>query len=144
MNRLVATLVAGILATPAIAEADLEAGGKSFDRKCAICHQVINDAGEQLAGKRAKNGPNLYAVFNRPMGSAPDFKYSDLIVAANSQGVILDEEMFGAYVADPTNWLKETTGESGRGAMNKVRLKDDEVANIYAFLASLAPNDATN
>lgn len=144
MNRLVATLVAGILATPAIAEADLEAGGKSFDRKCAICHQVINDAGEQLAGKRAKNGPNLYAVFNRPMGSVADFKYSDLIMAANSQGVTLDEETFGAYVGDPTNWLKETTGESGRGAMNKVRLKDEEVVNIYAFLASLAPADATN
>lgn len=147
MNRLVATLVAGILATPAIAEADLEAGAKSFDRKCAICHQVINDEGEQLAGKRAKNGPNLYAVFNRPMGSVEDFNYSGLIEAANAQGIVLDQEMFAGYVADPSAWLKEATGESGRGNMNKVRLKDDEVANIYAFLASLAPaeeGDATN
>ena len=145
MNRLVATIVAGLLAGPALAEVDLEAAAKSFERKCSTCHQVINDAGEQLAGKKAKTGPNLYATFNRPMGSVDGFRYSDLVLAANAQGIVLDQEMFGAYAADPTAWLKEVTGESkGRSKMNKVRLKDDEVAGIYAYLVSLAPADATN
>ncbi|WP_050930635.1 c-type cytochrome [Aestuariivita boseongensis] len=147
MNRLVATVIAGLLAAPAFADADLEAGAKSFDRKCALCHQVINDEGEQLAGKKAKTGPNLYNVFNRPLGSVEGFRYSGLIEAAHEQEIVLDEESFGPYTADPTAWLKEATGESGRSGMNKVRLKDDEVANIYAYLVSLSPapeGEATN
>lgn len=139
MNRLVATVIAGLVAVPALAEADLEAGEKAFDRKCAICHQVINDEGEQLAGKRAQTGPNLYNVFNRPMGSVEGFRYSGLIQAANSQGIVLDQETLIAYVSDPTGWLEEVTGEDGRGNMNAVRLRDGEGENIYAFLASLAP-----
>ncbi len=139
MNRLVATLFAGMLATPVIAEADLEAGGKSFDRKCAICHQVINDEGEQLAGKRAQNGPNLYNVFNRPLGSVEGFRYSKLLQAANEQGIVMDEAGFAAYTANPTEWLEEVTGGDGRGNMQRVRLNEEEIANIYAFLVSLAP-----
>ena len=44
MNRIVATLIAGLIAAPAIAEGDAEAGEKAF-KKCKSCHMVVSDAG---------------------------------------------------------------------------------------------------
>ena len=35
-----------------------EAGLEAFNRQCAACHVVVNDAGETLAGRNAKTGAN--------------------------------------------------------------------------------------
>ncbi len=56
-----------MLAAPAFAQ-DVEAGKKVFNQ-CQTCHVVANEAGEVLAGKAAKTGPNLYGL--RAVSRAP-------------------------------------------------------------------------
>ncbi|MBF9042852.1 c-type cytochrome [Rhodobacterales bacterium HKCCE4037] len=138
----------GVMATAAFADShemaaptgDAEAGQAIFDRNCVACHVVVNDEGETLAGRNARTGPNLYNVTGRGIGAAEDFNYSDAIVALNEQGEQWTEENFVGYVQDPTGWLREITGDNrARGRMAFQLRSEEDAANVYAFLASLAP-----
>lgn len=137
---------AACLASPAFADGHLAASGdaaageKAF-RQCQSCHVVVNDAGETLAGKKAKTGPNLYGTSGRTAGTVSDFNYSDAMVAAGEGGMVYDEATFVAYVQDPTGYLREVTGDaSARGKMSfKVR-KEADALNLYAYLKSLGPD----
>mmetsp|Transcript_28722 Transcript_28722/g.54355 ORF Transcript_28722/g.54355 Transcript_28722/m.54355 type:complete len:155 (+) Transcript_28722:6172-6636(+) len=126
------------------ATGDAAAGEKAF-RGCVACHVVVNEAGETLAGRKSKTGPNLYAVVGRAAGGVEDFRYSDIMGLAGEQGVVWDEASFVGYVQDPTGWLRETTGDGGRGNMTYKVRKEADAVNLYAYLASLAPApEATN
>ncbi len=126
-------------ASPAFAQGDIEAGQKLFNQ-CQTCHVVANEAGEVLAGRNAKTGPNLYGVIGRPAGTYPDFKYGDDMLAANAKGLVWDEATFLEYVQDPSKFLQTYLEDpKARGKMQfKVR-KPEDAANLYAFLTSLAP-----
>ncbi|MEL6885463.1 MAG: c-type cytochrome [Pseudomonadota bacterium] len=142
MFRPLALVAATTLAAPAFADGhasgDAAAGEKAF-RQCISCHVVVNDEGETLAGRKAKTGPNLYGVAGRALGAVEDFKYSDIIMLAGEQGVVYDEANFVAYVQDPTGWLREVTGDNGRGKMSYKVRKEEDAVNLFAYLASLAP-----
>ncbi|WP_299629012.1 c-type cytochrome [uncultured Tateyamaria sp.] len=128
------------------ATGDAAAGEKAF-RGCVACHVVVNEAGETLAGKRGQQGPNLYGVVGRLAGAVEDFRYSDIMGVAGEQGIVWDEANFVGYVQDPTGWLRETTGNNGRGNMTYKVRKEADAVNLYAYFASLAPApeaDATN
>jgi cytochrome c len=128
-----------LFAMPALAEGDIEAGKKVFNQ-CQTCHVVVNDAGETLAGKKAKTGPNLYGVIGRQAGSYPDFKYGDSMIAAGAAGLIWDEAKITEYVQDPTAFLKTTLDDkSAKGMMSFKLKKPEDAANVVAFLASLMP-----
>ncbi len=118
------------------ASGDAEAGEKAF-RQCVSCHVVVNEAGETLAGKAAKTGPNLYGVAGRVAGSVEGFRYSKLLEAANGAGVAYDEATFVGYIMDPSGYMSEATGEKGRSKMSYRARKEDDAKNIYAYLASL-------
>ncbi|WP_224826623.1 cytochrome c family protein [Cognatishimia sp. MH4019] len=137
--------IAAMAATPVFAEGhasgDAAAGEEAFNRQCVACHVVVDDNGETLAGRNARTGPNLYAVSGRQLGSVEDFRYSDaLVTLGEEQEMVWDEEKFVGYVQDPTGWLRETLDDRrARGKMAfKVRSEED-AANLYAYLASLAP-----
>ena len=61
---------------------DAAAGAEHFDGQCISCHVVRDDAGEVLAGRNARTGPNLYAVAGRAPGALEGFRYSNLMVAS--------------------------------------------------------------
>ena len=126
------------LAVPAFAQdGDVEAGEKAF-RQCKACHSVVDDAGETIV-KGGQVGPNLYGVVGRKAGSVEGFSYSDLVVAAGEAGLEWDQESFSGYVQDPTPWLKEYTGEDGRGKMTFKLRKEEDAADIWAYLGSVGP-----
>ena len=149
-----AAAVLALLAAPAFADGhaevdltatgDAEAGERAF-RQCQSCHVVESPDGEVLAGRAAKTGPNLYGVVGRTAGVVEDFRYSDIMVLAGEQGMVYDEAAFVGYTMDPTEYLREVTGDNGRGKMSyKVRKQEDAV-NLYAFLAQFgAEEEATN
>lgn len=138
-----------LAAAPALAqEIDLTAtgdatAGEAAFRQCTSCHVVVNDAGETLAGRASKTGPNLFGVSGRTAGTVEDFRYSDAVVAAGEKGLVYDEAAFVAYVMDPTAFLREYLEDSSaRSKMTfKVRSEDDAV-NLYAYLHSLGPEEA--
>lgn len=129
------------MAAPALAEnhmsGDAEAGEKAFNQ-CKACHMIQDDDGETIV-RGGRVGPNLYGVMGRTAGGVEDFRYSDLLVTAGEQGLEWDEETFVAYIQDPTGWLQEYTGESGRGKMTYKLRKEEEGFDIWAYLASVGP-----
>ncbi|MEM8556068.1 MAG: cytochrome C [Pseudomonadota bacterium] len=116
---------------------DPVAGARVFNQ-CQACHVVQNDAGETLAGRAAKTGPNLHNVNGRQAGTVDGFRYSDSIVEAGEAGLVWDEETFVAYVQDPTGFLREyLDNRRARGNM-AYRLRDaGDATDLYAYLASL-------
>lgn len=151
MNKFIVTATLLVLAAPAFADShetaemkapsgDAEAGSTLFDRQCMACHVVKNDDGEILAGRNARTGPNLYGIAGREVGSDDDFRYGKSMAEVAEKDLVWDEATFMSYVQDPTAWLRETLDDSkARSKMSfKVR-KEDEAADIYAFLYSLKP-----
>lgn len=130
--------LATVLAAPAFAAGDAEAGAKVFN-KCQTCHVVANEAGEVLAGKNAKTGPNLYGIVGRAAGTYPEFKYGESIVALGASGYTWTEADLVAYVADPAAFLKEKTGDDKAKSKMSFKLKNEtEAADVAAFLASFS------
>lgn len=140
--KLTATVLA-LLAGPALAQdaptGDAAAGEKVF-AKCQTCHVIANDAGEVLAGKNSKTGPNLYGLPGRAAGTHPDFKYGESIIALGASGFAWNEADFVAYVADPAKFLKEKLDDKGAKSKMSFKLpKEEDAKNVYAFIASLSP-----
>lgn len=127
-----------VLAAPAFAAGDAEAGAKVFN-KCQTCHVVANEAGEVLAGKNAKTGPNLYGVVGRAAGTYPEFKYGESIVALGAGGYTWTEADLAVYLADPAKFLKEKLGDDKAKSKMSFKLKNEtEAADVAAFLASFS------
>lgn len=129
------------LAVPAQAQdtasGDADAGAKEFN-KCKACHMIQSDDGENIV-RGGRVGPNLYGLTARNMGAVEDFRYSDLMKAANDADIGWDEATFAAYVQDPTGYMTEVTGESGRSKMSYKVRKQEDALNLWAYLVSVAP-----
>ena len=136
MNRLIATAIVGLLATPALAEGDAAKGEKTFN-KCKACHSIISDSGETIV-KGGKTGPNLFGVIGRTAGTYEDFRYGDAIVAAGEAGLVWDEEQFNHYVKDPRKFLRETLEDKKAKSKMTFKLKKGG-EDVYAYLVSIAP-----
>ena len=148
MKKILA-LALSCAAAPALAgghagSGDPAAGEEAF-KQCIACHVVVTDDGEKLAGRNAKTGPNLYGIAGRQAGTVDGFRYGKDIVTAGEEGLVWTEETFVAYVQDPTPYLREVLdNRRARGKMAyKVRSEEDAL-NLYAYLASIGPEPATN
>jgi cytochrome c len=132
-----------LLAAPALAQGDAEAGKKTFNQ-CQTCHVIANEAGEVLGGKGAKTGPNLYGLPGRVAGTQADFKgYGDSLVALGAGGFAWNEADFVVYVQDPGKFLKDKLGDTKAKSKMSFKLKKPEdAANVWAYIASLSPAPA--
>jgi cytochrome c len=136
-TSVIAALLAATVAAPAVAEGDAEAGATAFDRQCVSCHVVANAAGDVLAGRNARTGPNLFGVATGAVGSVEGFRYGDSILAVNATGAVWSEEDFVAYVQDPTEWLRTKLDDRRARSKMSFRVRSVEDAeNIYAYLAT--------
>lgn len=136
---LVALVASFAAPTFAIAEGDVAAGEEQFNRQCVSCHVVRNDAGEVLAGRSAKAGPNLYGLPGMTLGSVQGFRYGDSIVKAGEAGAVWDEANFVGYVQNPTDWLRENLDDRrARGKMAYQLRETQQAYDIYAFIASFS------
>ena len=125
-----------VIAAPAFAAGDAEAGAKVFN-KCQTCHVVANEAGEVLAGRNAKTGPNLYGIVGRTAGTYPEFAYGDSIVALGASGFAWTAEDLNAYLVDPAKFLKEKSGDDKARSKMVFKLGNEkERADVVAFLAT--------
>ena len=145
MSRKIVLAAAALLLSAPMAMADAHAAagdaaaGERVFNQCVACHVVQNEAGETLAGRNARTGPNLYGIAGKPWAHVEGFRWSPGMQALNEAGILVTEESFVAYVQDPTGYIREATGNnSARGAMSfRVRSEADAI-NVYAYLVSLA------
>ena len=126
-----------MLATPTLADGDIEAGAKTFG-KCKACHSIAN--GDEVIAKGGKIGPNLYGVIGRAVASE-DFRYGEGIKEAGAKGLVWDQAMVAAYVADPTAWLIDATGDAKAKSKMAFKLKTGG-EDVAAYLASVGPQPA--
>ena len=71
------------------------AAGKRVFLKCRTCHNIERDGSHTT-------GPNLWGVFGRKAGSAPDFAYSDSL---KNSGIVWSEETIDQWLSKPTTFL---------------------------------------
>ena len=137
----ISACLAILTAAPIVAQdasGDAAKGEKVFG-KCRSCHSITDADGEVIA-RGGRTGPNLFAISGRTAGSYPDFSYSDEMVAAGEKGLAWSEEDFLTYVSDPSGFLKTYLDDpKARGKMTFKLRKDDEAADVWAYLVSVAP-----
>ena len=151
MRLAIFAVAAALVAAPALAQDAVtpdatlftgspEAGLEAFNRQCSACHVVVNDAGETLAGRAAKVGPNQWNLAYNLVGHDPDFDYSDPILQLHEAGEHWTEEKFVTYVQDPTSWLREATGDRRARSKMAFQLRDEDAAHdLWAYFVSISP-----
>ena len=123
MKYVLLTLALTVIAAPALAAGDAEAGGKLFSKTCGGCHSI----GE---GARGGFGPELNGIIGRPAGTTQDYQYSD---AMKNSGVVWTREKLAAYIEDPKSVVSGTR-------MIFWGISDQEkIENILAYLATFQP-----
>ncbi len=120
---------------------DPEAGASAFTSQCQNCHNVINEAGDVLAGRpNVRTGPNLYSVIGRQAGIIDGFRYGASLVEAGEAGLVWTEEDMVPYLLDPNTYLREALDDRRARSQMSFRVRDEDTArDIIAFLVSLAP-----
>ena len=105
------------------AAGDPEAGATTF-KVCKACHQI---------GETAKNfvGPVLNGVVGRKAGTYPGYNYSD---ANKNSGLTWDEATLTKYLHAPREIVPGT-----KMAFPGLP-KDEDVANVIAFLKQYGPD----
>lgn len=112
-----------------LANADANAGAAVF-KKCTACH-----SGEK--GGPNKVGPDLWDIVNRPIGTHEGFSYSAAMKEFSQGGsVVWDFDHLNHFLASPKGYIKGTA--MGFAGVKK----DDERANLLAYLHSLSDNPA--
>jgi len=119
-------LIATMVASPAFASGDVEAGKKVF-KKCIACHQI----GE---GAKNKTGPILNDVFGRTAGTLEGYKYSKAMIAAGEEGLVWNEETLAQWAAKPKNLVKKT-----KMAFAGLK-KEEDILNLEAYMLTFSPD----
>lgn len=135
---------AALAMAPLMAQAgDPEAGASAFQSQCQNCHNVVNDAGDLLAGRpNIRTGPNLYGVIGRQAGVVDGFRYGASLVEAGEAGLIWDEAELVPYLLDPNTYLRDKLGSPRARSQMSFRVRDEATANdIIAFLATFHEAD---
>ena len=103
---------------------DVAAGEKVF-AKCKACHVADED--------KNKIGPSLLGIVGRTAGTHAGFKFSPAMVEAGAGGLVWDDATLAEYLRDPKAMVKGT-----KMAFPGLK-KDDEVANVIAYLKQFPP-----
>jgi len=123
-------IAAAAFTTPAMAQ-DAAAGEKIANTRCAACHS-FNEGGPN------KVGPNLYGTLARDPGTTEGYRYSPGFKAAVDAGFKWTDDNLMAYLADPTAFLRDTSGDSKARSKMTFKLPDEQQRkDVIAYLKTL-------
>lgn len=101
--------------------------GKAVFNKCAVCHT-------HEKGGANKVGPNLWGIVGAVTAHHKDFNYSNAMAKRGQDGIKWTYEELYRYVYSPRTHVVGT-----KMAFAGIK-KDDERANLIAYLGTLADN----
>ena len=107
-----------------LASADASKGERSFKGKCASCHTV-----EQ--GGSNSTGPNLFNIVNAAKGAHDGFAYSGALDSTEGDWTY---ENLDTWLLAPSKYARGTN--MAFAGLNR----DDERANVLAYLTSFTPD----
>ena len=90
---IIAVAPAFLIAPSASADAGNSAQGEHAFKKCAICHAKDKTNGI---------GPGMFGIIGRHAGSAPGFRYSEVMKNSN---IVWDEKSLDAFIMSPQKTL---------------------------------------
>jgi cytochrome c len=93
-----AIAMAGI-APPVLAQGDSERG-RTLYRPCAACHMIGEGAINRI-------GPHLNGIVGRPAGVARDYRYSEALIDAASEGLVWSPGELDAFLAEPNDYIPD-------------------------------------
>lgn len=106
-----------------LASADASSGERTF-RRCVSCHNAEPGAGNL-------QGPNLWGIVGRDIGSYDGFSYSGAMSALDGDWTY---EQLDHFIANPRGWLDGTAM-----AFAGIRNEEDR-ADLLAYLQTLSDN----
>lgn len=135
MKHLILPLVLALGTAAPVMAGDASKGEAEF-KKCKACHAIVAADGTEIV-KGGKTGPNLFGVIGRTVGSEPGFAgYSDALKAVGAAGRVWDEAALAAFVANPSAWVQEASGDpAAKSKMTFKLAKGGE--DVAAYLSSL-------
>ncbi len=126
-----------LAATPSFAEGDVDKGKKVF-KKCKACHAVGD-------GAKAKVGPPLNNIFGKTAGAQDGFKYSTVMIAKGSEGLVWNEETLGEFLKGPKRYMKGTKmsfagflKKKHIGKEKKEAKANKKIENLLAYLKTFS------
>ena len=108
-----------------LANADVSSGERAFKSKCSTCHTI-----EQGGGNGT--GPNLHGILTAEHAHKDNFGYSSAMMA--TAGKEWTYESIDEWLENPSSYIRGTSM-----AFAGLR-RDDERADVIAYLASMTPN----
>ena len=131
--KLVSALLAVAFLLPACSNAaDVAAGKAYFEANCALCHDVS-------PAMTTFQGPGLFGVVGRKVGSAKGFDYSDALKTANGQGTTWTAATLDTFLADPQ---KAMPGTAMPVSVNDAQDRKHVIAYLAGLNAAPAKDDA--
>ena len=119
------------------AAGDIAKGEKKF-KKCKSCHMIVDDSGSMIV-KGGRNGPNLYGILGRTVGSIDGFEYGKSLATLGKSGFVWSEYEFVAYLADPKKYLADKLDDKKARSKMSYKLKNEaDALNIWAYLESVS------
>ena len=120
LTALTAAALAASLSLPALAEGDVAAGKKVYN-KCKSCHAV----GE---GAKNKVGPQLNGIVGAEIASVDGFKYSKAFMGKKAEGLVWTEQAIAAFLEKPKVYIPGT-----RMSFGGLKKEEDRI-NVIAYL----------
>lgn len=105
---------------------DPERGAALF-QQCASCHQIG-------AGAQNAIGPHLNGIFDRSAARVDDFRYSEGLLRAATNGLMWDFDTLDAYLENPRALVSRT--RMNFAGLSDPQDRDDVVAYLRSFSAS--------
>jgi len=109
---------------------DIVAGQNMFDHGCTSCH-------DDSAYVVKADGPPLFGIVGRPVGSASGFNYSPALQAAHRNGDIWTTKRLEVFLANPSHMYPGTTMPWSYAAL-------DDRRTMIAYLKSLKAKPAND
>ena len=98
---------------------------------------IVNDSGKTIV-KGGRNGPNLFGILGRTVGSIDGFKYGKSLATLGKSGFVWSEAEFVAYVTDPKKYLVDKLDDKKARSKMSYKLKNEaDALNIWAYLMSV-------
>ena len=123
---IIAAAALALCTTGAMAAGDPAAGEKVF-KKCAGCHAI----GE---GATNKVGPALNGILGEKAGVVEGYAFSQAMIDAGAGGLVWTPETLSEFLKKPRDFVKGTK-------MSFPGLpKDDDIANVVAYVQTFSPD----